>query len=87
MKYQFISYFLSLVKSILKLDNSSTKAFTSRLSDHLTVSLITNMEHIPGIDKKKILNEKEGFWQMTLKSTTLYGGIKGGVPGSGLIFG
>ena len=58
-----------------KLDTVSQEVFTSQLKEHLYIILIECVKAKPGIDIETTLKEREDFWQATLKSTPLYGGI------------
>ena len=62
-------------KSIHQLEKSSQAAFTSHLKEHLSLIIIESVKPKQGIDIEATLKEREDFWQATLKSTPLYGGL------------
>lgn len=72
---EIASHFKRLESTVHKLDKSSQKTFTSDLSEHLSVLLIETVEPIPGKPMKRVLEERETFWQGALKASKLFGGI------------
>ena len=69
------THFINESNNMHKLDTSSQKVFTSQLSKQISIIIIESVAPIDGIDMKSLLQERENFWQGTLKSTQFYGGI------------
>ncbi len=69
------SHFVQHSNSTHKIDKSNQPAFTSQLSEHIAIILIESVKPRPGLDVETTLKDREEFWQSTLKSTPLFGGI------------
>ncbi|NRB82112.1 MAG: GIY-YIG nuclease family protein, partial [Saccharospirillaceae bacterium] len=69
------SHFTTTSNSIHKLDKSNQSAFTSQLSEQISVYLIERVEVVPEKEIVDLLRARENFWQAALKSCNLYGGI------------
>ena len=72
---ELTSHFIKTSSSIHKLDRSSQGVFTSQLSQQISIYLIERVKPIQGKGIIELLETRENFWQATLKSARLYGGI------------
>ena len=72
---ELASHFAQHSNSIHKIDKSSQSTFTSELSEHIALIIIESVKPSEGQDVETTLKNREDFWQSTLKSTPLFGGI------------
>ena len=72
---EIASHFKKLDSTVHKLDKTTQAIFTSDLSKHLKVVLIESVESIPGKPMKKVMEDRETYWQGALKASRLFGGI------------
>ena len=69
------SHFIAASNSTHKLDKSNQGAFTTQLSEQISVYLIERVVVEPNKEIIDLLKVRENFWQAALKSCSLYGGI------------
>ena len=72
---EIASHFISKANDVHKLDKSTQAAYTSQLKEHLEVTILESVEPVAGRPMKTTLEQRETFWQGTLKATRLFGGI------------